>query len=463
MSLPRPHLVLILLLMFVLGGCKVVEETTKLPMQGMRAVMPGGKAGPMDPVALQVAIQRYADEFTYQSASALDEYARRAGTEDARDQALSWKLAAASSSYSIASGPSPTANLLDFVCLASLTKAVLEEHWVKSPGGEAFQPWLDSSRQLETNVWQMAKEVFTPGQLTELHAAIRQWREDNPSARTAFFARPYEITQLIRKHIEKGNKTEEGGLLSFVGLDPTASLDPAVREVTRTRMFAERAMFTAQRAPSLLRWQVEVLTAQLLRGPQIAGVLTNFSSVTESVDRLSRATESASKTVAALPDRITAERQAVLAALETQEGRLRELAAEVGRTLGAADKMSTSLTTTLTTFDALMKRFGVGEPVTNAAPQNTNAPPFNILDYARTAERLTEMARELDTLIKDAGNTLDSPALTKRAQELGAVAARARDDAKSVLNHAFALAVALVVSAFLCALLYRRLGRSRAA
>ena len=49
--------------------------------------------------------------------------------------------------------------------------------------------------------------------------------------------------------------------------------------------------------------------------------------------------------------------------------------------------MSTSLNTTLTTFDALMKRFGVGE-TNNASPPSTNAEPFRIQDYGQTAVQL---------------------------------------------------------------------------
>ena len=114
--------------------------------------------------------------------------------------------------------------------------------------------------------------------------------------------------------------------------------------------------------------------------------------------------------------------------------------------------MSTSLNTTLTTFDALMKRFGVGEPST--APPDTNSPPFNILDYGRVAQDIASMAQQLDTLIKDTSGSLDTPALDKH---MSTMSGKARTDAKSILNHAFLLAAGLIVLAFACALAYRRL------
>jgi hypothetical protein len=207
-------------------------------------------------------------------------------------------------------------------------------------------------------------------------------------------------------------------------------------------------MFAFQQMPFLLRWQSELLTEQLLRQQQLSNTLA-------SVERFSHAAESASQTAALLPDRISTERKAILDALEAQEGKLKGLTEQVGQSLTAGEKMSTSLNTTLTTFDALMKRFGVGEPSTNAP--DSNSPPFNILDYAHTAGQVATMAQQLDALIKDTSGTIDTPALDKRIASLSALAERTKADAKSVLNHAFLLAAGLIVLAFACALVYRRL------
>jgi hypothetical protein len=207
-------------------------------------------------------------------------------------------------------------------------------------------------------------------------------------------------------------------------------------------------MFAAQRMPSLLRWQTELLADEIFHQGQLVDALA-------SVDRLSRAADSVSRTAESLPDRISQERKAILDAMDAQEGRLRDLSAEVGRTLDAGEKMSTSLNTTITTFDALMKRFGVGEPSTT--PPDTNSPPFNILDYARTADQVGAMAQQLDVLIKDASGTVDTPALDKRIAQLSALSGQARAEAAAVLNRAFLLIAALIVLSFACALVYRRL------
>jgi len=200
--------------------------------------------------------------------------------------------------------------------------------------------------------------------------------------------------------------------------------------------------------PLLLRWQTELLTDEVLDQKQITNALG-------SAERLSRAAESVSQTAALLPERVSDERKAILEALEAQEGKLRDLSAQVGQTLTAGQQMSTSLNTTLITFTALMKLFGVGQPST--APPDTNSVPFNILDYAKTAGEVGKMAEQLDVLLKDASGTVASPALDKRIADLNALTVRARADAKSVLNHAFFLATGLLVIGFGLALVYRRL------
>jgi hypothetical protein len=408
------------------------------------AVVPGKKSTQPDPAQLQADLLRYADDFFDRTTTGADEYARRINTPQARINALSWKLALNSSVLGIATGANPMVNLVDFLALSSLTRAVLEQRSTGENEREAFGPWLESSRILETNAWKIAEQTLTDSQQLEFRAAINRWLSENASTSSGFFRRPQEMALSIRQSREK--ESQPGSVFGFIGLDPMAGLDPAVREVTRTRLFAERALFAAQRMPFLIRWQTEVLADQLFRDEQLTNTIA-------SVDRISRAVELASQTVASLPDRLSVERKAIVEALDSQEGRLRELSAEVTQTANATEKMSTSLNTTITSFDALMKRFGVGEPST--APPDTNSPPFNILDYARTADQIGTMAQRLDVFIKDAAGTVDAAAVDKRMAQLNDISGKARVDAKSVLNHAFLLIAGLIVLRFACASMYR--------
>jgi hypothetical protein len=388
---------------------------------------------------LQTLVFRYADDFSGRTTTVIDEYTRRVGVGADRSQALRWKIGLNSSVLAIATSPNPNSSVLDFVSLATLTHTFLEERAAASTNEGVFDYWLDTSRLLETNAWKLAAQVFTTNQQAEFRTALLQWQARNTNIGATFFARPQDFATVIRQSAKSQDKA--GSVFGLVGLDPMAGLDPAVREITRTRMFAERAMYTAQRMPTLLRWQMEFLAEETMGQEQLADAL-------QSVDRLSRAAESASQTAALLPDRLAAERKAILDALEQQQGQLRELSAELGRTLTAGEHMSTSLNTTMTTFDALMKRFGVGEPP--AGPVKTNSKPFNILDYAHTADHVGAMAGQLDVLLKDATDTAASPVLDKCVA-----------DAKSVLTHAAMLLAGVIGFTFACAFIYRSLARNR--
>jgi len=431
------------------GGCHFAQKTADLSMQMVTAVVPGGQSGKsaqIDPALLQSELLRYADDFAGRTSVGLDEYARRVNTPEAKLNALIWRISLNSSVLGIATGANPTANLIDFLSLSSLMRACLEQRATNVVPPGAFDRWLESSRVLETNAWKVAETVLTAEQQAEFRGAIQKWLAQNSHLDMGFFRRPQDLAASIRQSGEKGNQS--GSVFSLVGLDPTAGLDPAVREITRTRIFAERALYAVERMPFLLNWQAELLVQQLLNQERVTNTLA-------SVDRLSGAVDSASQAATALAERFSLERKAIIDALDSREGKLRDLSGDVTKTLVAGEKMSSSVNTTLITFDSLMKRFGVGEPATT--PPDTNSPPFNILDYARTAERIAVMAGQLDALIKDTTGTVDTPALDKRIADLNALSGRAKGDAKSVLNHGFLLVGGLVLLTFVCALAYRRL------
>ena len=111
--------------------------------------------------------------------------------------------------------------------------------------------------------------------------------------------------------------------------------------------------------------------------------------------------------------------------------------------------MSSSLNITVTNFDVLMKQFGVGEPSTNTVP-DTNSPPFNILDYAKTAGQVAEMAKNLNTLVESVNQSV--PQLQKLSQNAG-------DNVQQAVDRGFRLGLILIgvllAGAVLAGLLYR--------
>jgi hypothetical protein len=425
------------LLIVLLGATLLAMPACSLlhaPERVVTNIVPGNRPATLDPLELLVQIQRFTDNFNLLTTKALDEYAARSGTDAARREALQLKLLSLSTVTSIASGPRPNANLLELVAVVTLTRPAVEDRWRQAADPSVWEPWLATSRVLETNVWRLAASALKPEFIDELKKTITEWSRNNPEARSAFLVRPQEFAALA-VHKPEGSKAMSS-VFSLVDLDPTSGLDPAVREVTEVRLLAERAMFTMQRIPFLVRWQAELMAYEIGDQPQIHQVITNSTLLAASADRLSRAAESVSQTAAQLPDRISNERKEILAALDQQEGKLKDLATEIDRVMESSAKMSTSLNTTLLTFDALMKRFGVGEPSTHAV-RDTNSPPFNILDYGQVADRVAVMAKEVNALVASVDRGV--PQLERLTQQ-------AASDAQKVVDRGFRLGLILVVA-----------------
>ena len=57
-------------------------------------------------------------------------------------------------------------------------------------------------------------------------------------------------------------------------LNPLAGLDPTAMAIQETRQLAERAMYYSQRMPTLLNWQVQLLSLQLAGQPEIREILS---------------------------------------------------------------------------------------------------------------------------------------------------------------------------------------------
>jgi hypothetical protein len=123
---------------------------------------------------------------------------------------------------------------------------------------------------------------------------------------------------------------------------------------------------------------------------------------------------------------------------------LRDLTAGVDRALVSGKEMSDSLNITLTNLGGLMKQLGIGELTTKAAP-DTNSPPFNILDYAKTAGEADNLAKDLNTLLASLNQS--TPGIQRLSQQTVA-------DAQKVADHIFRLALVLIAVSVLAGLLY---------
>ena len=456
-----------LLLVFLGAGCTVVRKAADVPAEAVRTVRTVSPVGAkpaepaVDPVLVQQTLMRFADEFASGMTIGVDNL--RHGTNAlSHAECLRWKLAFGTAACTIASGPNAIADLLDMTVFVTETRVALEEYWQPKVFGDSARILVENCRSSEKGIWEVADTVFKPEQQAALREAIQVWHHESCQPENLLVVRAVGLAKQVAQ-VSQAHTSKSASLLGLLMLDPLAELDPTRRELAQTRLFAERALFVAQKMPTLLRWQTELLSAETLEQPAVQQWATNATQVAASADRFSRAAER-------FPQQISDERAEIIKALQAQESALtpvlkeaRETLAETRETLAAGAQMSATLNTTLTTFDGVLKRLGVGEP--DASGSSTNSEPFRIQDYAETAVKLEGAARQLTELFKTFDQTIGETSRTQLAKQFAPVVQQAQAGGKDLADYVFWKSVLLVAVVLLAAAIYRLLAAlmSRAA
>jgi DNA-binding FadR family transcriptional regulator len=424
----------------------MVQTAAEVPGQAIRVVNPDKKEGKgVDPVLVQQTLFRFADEISAPMTIGVEKLRRGTTALDAAE-VLRWKIGLGNAITAIATGPNALANVLDMTVFVTVIRSALENHWQPKMFGASADDILEASRAAETNIWRLAAMVLQPEQQAELREAVEAFCAQDPTPETILAARAVGFASRVAP-ARQAAWAKSVSVFGLLNLDPLSSLDPATRELAQTRLFGERALYLAHRMPTLLRWQTELLVLNTTSSPAVQQLVTNSTQLTDSMDRFASMAEQ-------LPGQVRAEREQILAALQEQESELVALANEVRLALQAGAQMSTALNTTLTTFDALMDRFGVGG--TNAAaPAETNAEPFCITDYQKTAAQLEATANQLTELLVTLDQTIGSTNLANLPAQVAPVVQQAQVGGKEIVDYAFRKGVLLVGIVLVAALLYR--------
>jgi hypothetical protein len=198
------------------------------------------------------------------------------------------KLASISAALTIASNPNPMVALADIITLVTLQRMVLEDPATeKLFGPEAAANLVSVHREQEAKAWRIGERAFTPGQQQELVDLIAEWRREHPEQR---YVSGVRLEDFARDR-ERGIPTTKGSgsLLSLIMLDPFAALDPASREMEKSRMLGERVFFYATRMPAILKWQIESLYLDLSNSPEMQKLVNASADVSAAAQRVSAA------------------------------------------------------------------------------------------------------------------------------------------------------------------------------
>jgi hypothetical protein len=413
-----------------LTGCGIIERLTgEAARKEARAEQARQRSE-----ALQQKVMRFADQYLEQMVRAMEPLADQAGRGEARVAILTWQLSNATAAVQIAAGPNPITNAVDMLVMVSLNRRVVESRW-PDQHREAVHSALQSYRALEQDAWQLLEGVGSEEQHEELRQLLDAWFAENPGLKTAAFVRFADFADV-------GVKTEaraSPGLLGIVGLDPLSGIDPAVREVERTRQLAERAVYYAQRLPQLLDLQVQLMAAR-------AGATVESGKLLETADGINALSASFARLADEAPELLSREREAAIAQfmgeLGAQQQDMLVLTSQIQAALDAGAVTAEALDRLVASADRMLARF---ERAPGTGPEDGTR-PFDITEYTRSIVELSATARELQALVESLDRA--APAL---AGQVGELTVRVQ----GAVDHAFHRALLLILALLLAGIAYR--------
>ena len=213
--------------------------------------------------------------------------------------------------YDIAASPYPGVALLDMMVLTALKVIIWEEYWLPEVYGEAARPVLDKLQKLEAELWGFAATVLTPEQVRAIRELVVEWRDHHSEAINVNWIRFSSFGELGRKPSLEAAR-EAGGLLG--------PLKEAAAAADEIRAMGDRMMFMMLRMQEIIGTRVEMSIKEILRTPEVTGLLENMNSFEDNADRYAQLLDTLPEEIAAetnttangIVDRVSVERQAAI-------------------------------------------------------------------------------------------------------------------------------------------------------
>jgi methyl-accepting chemotaxis protein len=434
---PWPRLLLLLVASgILLSGCALTNRLFRDRAAEERAA---------ELLQLQLAVMRFADEYTARINERVTVFQQATDDPGERLESQSWLVSQATGAFTIAAGPNPELNAIDMLVFATLSRMVIEDRWVGELYGQRAEGLLAAHTALEDRIWEYSDVLLSQAQINELRSSIEAWHRDNPIGRAVPFIHLENFA--FATSAARATSASSTSIFSFIGIDPLANLDPAVRELAQTRQLAERAVYYGQRVPKLVSMETQRLVFELAVTPESVRLL-------ESVERVGVAAQTASTLAADLPSLVAEERAAAIeqltGVLDERQDQLQALVVELRSTLEAGGSTSDSVRETIAALDTFVARFDRSASGRAGAPSR----PFDITEYTEALRQLGDTAQQLQVLLGQADSNV--PALKQVSENAASRLSSLLDQLYWRLVQLVLVAVAACVAG---ALIYRTIAR----
>lgn len=321
--------------------------------------------------------------------------------------------------------------------------------------GERIPIAREASADIEAGAIALARPPLTEAQFEQAQAAIQESVSTNLNRAGLEYSpdQDHSWTKTASEILLKPLDMLQAPLSS---LDPTSSIsDTAVVLQRFTDEFACMRL-DLEAMPSQVRWNTQLLALELERS-------VNGSALALAMTQVGNSAESLAATARSLPADLRAQVEDLAADLQAQQAVLAAALKDTNATLdnvqtsaAALDNLGQTWIRLFAAFSEMVAKLQAGP--TGAAPTDagSQSPPFDINDYTRTTEKLTESAEALSALLQGVHQLTD-------AQSPPALLLESEQSARALIDRIFLGAAALVVFTALVALAYRGLVGRRVA
>jgi hypothetical protein len=276
----------------------------------------------MDPARIQVDTMGFADRFVTTMGGVYDEIERGTSASAVKDAAHQLKTDLALGAFSAAVNPRPIAGMIDMLVLVTLLRQIAEDPWTAELFGPHSAALIATLRREEADIRSMARRYLTDSQLKELSDLAKHWHENHPGDRA--------VSRVHLADLPEANRTPEqaskmpNSVMGLLFSDPTAGLDPAIREIELSRATSERMFFYLQRLPLLLQLQAESSYRLILETPELKQLLGDVSAASASTKDFAATGGRFTDAVEQLPRKLSEERHQAVVDIATEFERQRD-------------------------------------------------------------------------------------------------------------------------------------------
>ncbi len=393
----------------------------------------------------RIALNRFVQYFSVRVERAADEIAQLTHDPSVARNTVYWKMRAIPSAQAALLIADNQAAAVQLWLICEAQRQVFE-----TTDSLAFGDQQSIARtattEIEERARNLASTLLTPQQVTLAEQEIHEYVEGNVT-RAGLQPTPEAAgswSESLSAILHKPLEVIQAPLSS---LNPTSGLSDTALAVQNFSDEFSRARTELAYLPSEMRWNTQLLLMEIEERFDLAAMTAGVAQVGTSADSLAA-------TAKALPEALRTQLTTFAEDLARPQSELQATLREASSTLETSQKTAQAVQamgSTLTgTFDGFTKVMATFEPDPNAAPTPPGqaGPPFDINDYGRVADKLTETAKALSVLLTQADG------LSNRAQP-PALLVDTEASARAIVDRAALAAGALVLFTALVAFAYR--------